>query len=73
MSGRRLRSPDFGTSVHARGLGPTSIRNHPPAPRLIVHGFTISLDGFGAGPQQSLEAPLGIGGEALHDWIVLPI
>jgi len=36
-------------------------------PRLIVHGFTISLDGYGAGPQQSLEAPLGLGAEALHD------
>lgn len=36
-------------------------------PRLIVHGFTLSLDGCGAGPQQSLEAPLGIGDEALHE------
>ncbi len=39
-------------------------------PRLLVHGFTISLAGFGAGRQQSLEAPLGIGGEALHDWML---
>ena len=39
-------------------------------PRLIVNGFTLSLDGYGAGPDQSLEAPLGIGGEALHDWLV---
>ena len=31
-------------------------------PRLIVHGFTISLDGYGTGPDQALEAPLGIGG-----------
>jgi len=27
-------------------------------PRLIVHSYTISLDGYGAGPLQSLEAPL---------------
>jgi len=27
-------------------------------PRLIVHGFTISLDGYGAGPHRSLEAPI---------------
>lgn len=27
-------------------------------PRFIVHGFTISLDGYGAGPQQSLQAPM---------------
>ena len=28
----------------------------------------MSLDGFVAGPAQSLEHPLGIGGEALHEW-----
>ena len=39
-------------------------------PRLIVSGFTISLDGYGAGPRQSLEEPLGVGGEELHDWLV---
>jgi dihydrofolate reductase len=39
-------------------------------PRLLVHSYTISLDGYGAGPDQSLEAPLGIGGEGLHTWMV---
>lgn len=38
--------------------------------RLRVNSFSISLDGYGAGPEQSLDEPLGIGGEALHDWIV---
>ena len=38
--------------------------------RLLVLGFSISLDGYGAGPNQSLETPLGIGGEDLHDWLV---
>ena len=38
--------------------------------RLVVHGFSISLDGYGAGPNQSLEQPLGIGGEGLHEWLV---
>jgi dihydrofolate reductase len=37
--------------------------------RLLVSCFSISLDGYGAGPRQSLEAPLGVGGEALHDWV----
>lgn len=37
--------------------------------RLRVEGFSISLDGFGAGPDQSLENPLGIGGMDLHKWI----
>jgi dihydrofolate reductase len=38
--------------------------------RLLVRGFTISLDGYGAGPRQSRETPLGVGGEELHDWLV---
>jgi dihydrofolate reductase len=29
----------------------------------------MSLDGFIAGPNQSLEEPLGVGGEALHEWV----
>lgn len=36
--------------------------------KLRVHAFTISLDGYGAGPDQSLENPLGRGGEDLHQW-----
>lgn len=38
--------------------------------KLRVNAFSISIDGFGAGPAQSLEHPLGIGGEALHGWFV---
>ena len=30
----------------------------------------MSLDGFVAGPRQSVEEPLGVGGERLHEWIV---
>ncbi len=37
--------------------------------RLRVNSFSISIDGYGAGPDQSLEAPLGVGGESLHEWI----
>ena len=36
--------------------------------RLRVHSFSISLDGFGAGPHQSADNPLGVGGRALHEW-----
>ena len=36
--------------------------------RLVVRAFAISIDGFGAGPRQSLEHPLGVGGEQLHEW-----
>ncbi len=38
--------------------------------RLRVNCFTLSLDGFGAGPQQSLAQPLGAGGEDLHRWMI---
>jgi dihydrofolate reductase len=37
--------------------------------RVRVGGFSISLDGFGAGPEQSLEHPLGRRGQELHQWI----
>lgn len=36
--------------------------------RLRVESFAISLDGYGAGPNQTLENPLGVGGEELHEW-----
>jgi len=39
-------------------------------PRLLVTGFSISLDGYGAGPGQSTSDPLGAGGERLHEWLV---
>lgn len=36
--------------------------------KLRVHAFAISLDGYGAGPDQNLDNPLGVGGVALHEW-----
>lgn len=37
--------------------------------KLRAHNITISVDGFMAGPDQSLEQPLGRGGENLHGWM----
>jgi dihydrofolate reductase len=37
-------------------------------PKLIVNSFTVSLDGYGAGPRQSMQDPLGVGGTDLHHW-----
>ena len=37
-------------------------------PKLRVHGFSLSLDGYGAGPNQDIDNPLGVGGRALHEW-----
>ena len=37
---------------------------------LRVNAFSVSADGFGAGPGQGLDHPLGRGGERLHDWFI---
>ena len=36
---------------------------------LKVLAFAVSIDGFGAGPDQSLQNPLGMGGLGLHQWM----
>ena len=38
--------------------------------KLRVHSFSISLDGYGAGPSQSPDNPLGVGTDLLHDWAI---
>lgn len=37
--------------------------------RVRIHTFSVSADGYAAGPDQSLDAPVGAGGLALHDWV----
>ncbi|HEX3117570.1 MAG TPA: dihydrofolate reductase family protein [Candidatus Acidoferrum sp.] len=36
--------------------------------RFRVNAFGISVDGFGAGAEQSLDNPMGVGGLAMHGW-----
>ena len=38
--------------------------------RVRVESFTISLDGYGAGPNQDVSNPLGVGGTDLHQWLL---
>jgi hypothetical protein len=47
-----------------------SVHNQTEAPmgKVRVAGFGVSIDGFGAGPDQSLEHPLGKQGRELHRW-----
>jgi dihydrofolate reductase len=40
----------------------------PSKAKLRVHGFALSVDGYGAGPDQDLGNPLGVGGIGLHEW-----
>ena len=37
--------------------------------KVKVIGFSVSLDGFGAGTNQSIDNPLGTGGSELHTWM----
>src|SRR5262245_34583167 len=36
--------------------------------KLRVESFSVSIDGYGAGPRQSRDDPLGVGGKQLHGW-----
>ena len=38
-------------------------------PKVKVRSFSLSLEGYGAGAEQSLENPLGKGGLAVHEWV----
>jgi dihydrofolate reductase len=38
-------------------------------PKLRVHNLAISVDGYVAGPDQSPDNPLGVGGPRLHEWV----
>jgi dihydrofolate reductase len=38
--------------------------------KLRVHCFSMSIDGFCAGPDQDLDNPIGVGGLALHEWVL---
>jgi dihydrofolate reductase len=38
-------------------------------PKLRVQSFSVSMDGYGAGPNQDLDNPLGVGGMDLHKWV----
>jgi len=38
-------------------------------PTVRVQSFAVSIDGFGAGPNQNLEHPLGVGGLSMMEWL----
>ena len=38
--------------------------------RLRVHNFSLSIDGYAAGPDQDIDNPLGVGGMRLHEWFI---
>src|SRR5919201_6476517 len=50
--------------------GPTSMSTEGGSMSKLKLNITMSIDGFVAGPDQSPEHPLGVGGEELHEWLV---
>src|SRR6187549_2486353 len=50
--------------------GPRSMSTEGGSMSKLKLNITMSIDGFVAGPGQSQEHPLGVGGEQLHDWLV---
>ena len=38
--------------------------------KVRVNSFSVSIDGYGAGPSQALEHPMGVGGMPLHEWVL---
>src|SRR6266516_2599487 len=76
MTGRRSVNPPaviWLGILHDVGLNRRKARftgrEGPTMPKLRVHNFSISLDGYAAGPNQSREDPLGVGGARLHEWV----
>jgi dihydrofolate reductase len=49
--------------IYARAYGPSRMSQ-------VTAVISISVDGYAAGPNQSMDTPLGEGGERLHDWTV---
>ena len=46
------------------------LTNLPAEPvKLVVRCFSVSADGYGAGPNQDIDNPMGVGGMALHEWV----
>src|SRR3954463_12399550 len=62
-----MRRPGSLESGRAK-LWPAHLARRLPMSRVRVHNFAVSLDGFGTGEGQSLEAPFGHAGSRLHEW-----
>jgi dihydrofolate reductase len=45
-----------------------NVTDNSDLPKVRVSSFAISLDGYGAGPRQDIDNPLGIGGPDLFEW-----
>jgi len=57
---------------HAKRLGKhvESCKRDKEMSKLKVLCFSVSIDGYGAGPNQSMDNPMGMGGMSLHEWFL---
>jgi hypothetical protein len=53
-------------------MSPGAVPGRRGISQLLVHGLSISLDGYVAGPDQDEENPLGRAGPLLHEWVFSP-
>src|SRR5665213_191594 len=66
---RSMRQSGYGTMSGARSrCRSANFKNEEHMSRVRVAGFGLSLDGFGAGIEQSLDDPLGKRGPELFQW-----
>lgn len=66
LQARQLQSWQVSAVIQPHPTHPIA---KPGMPKLRVQSFTVSLDGYAAGPGQSLDHPLGIRGLELMDWL----
>jgi dihydrofolate reductase len=69
MANERSEKEPTRRFTHGQRLVSTRAAVYPSMSKVRVH-ISVSVDGYVAGPNQSLENPLGEGGEGLHDWVV---
>src|SRR5438093_137362 len=65
----RRSTRTWSSSTSPRWKRPTVHEGDLLMARLRVQAFGISIDGYGAGPHQDVQNPLGVGGLALHEWV----
>jgi len=51
-------------------LNTIAVSRKVPMSKVRVAAFSVSIDGFGAGPHQDLRNPLGVRGPELHAWLM---
>src|SRR5262249_47554906 len=64
------RPSSISAAFHPCTSGPARCAAGSDMSRVRVHSFAISIDGYGAGPHQDLQHPLGENGHDLFGWFV---